>query len=350
MKYKLFGKSGLRVSEIALGTMTFGDNINWGSSEKTAKDIYKAFLEKGGNFIDTANVYTDGNSEKILGALIKPDRDKIVLSTKYSLSTDHKNPNASGNHRKNLVQSINHSLERLKTDYIDILFVHAWDNMTPVEEMMKALNELVNQGKVLYLAISDTPAWIISQANTIAELRGYSPFVSVQCEYSLLERTCEQEFIPLSQAFDLAITAWSPLAVGTLTGKYLNNENPKGSRGEAQPGWIKDYLTPKRNEIVKAVVDIAKKVRKTPAQVALRWLMQKPVVCIPIIGAKNVEQLNDNLGSADFELSNEDINKLNEVSQYEVGFPYAFLKTDHVRTMLYGDYYTSIENHHGRNS
>lgn len=341
MKYKLLGKSGLRVSEISLGTMTFGDNIDWGSSKRTASDIYHAYLDKGGNFFDTANIYTDGVSEKILGELIKSDRDKLVLSTKYSLNTDGKNINASGNHRKNLFQSVHHSLERLGTDYIDVLFLHAWDGVTPIEEIMKSLNELVEQGKVLYLAVSNMPAWLVARANTLAEIRGWSPFIAAQIEYSLLERSCEAEFIPLCQQLGLAITPWSPLASGALTGKYLNNA-PKGSRGEFMQEWLKPYLTPKNQEIVKAVVDIAQEVGRTPAQVSLRWLMQKPLACVPIIGAKTLSQLDDNLAAADFELTTAQFDKLNEVSRVEPVYPYKFLHADHMKSMLFGEFFNKM--------
>src|SRR5919106_1093471 len=226
MRYKLLGKSGLRVSELCLGGMTFGED--WGSmlpgaSKEEARKIFDIFVSRGGNFIDTANIYQMGTSEKYIGELISSEREKFVLATKYALTTNPDDPNASGNHRKNLVQSVNASLKRLNTSYIDLLWVHLWDSMTPVEELMRSLDDLVRAEKILYIGISDAPAWFISQANTLAELRGWSPFVSIQIMYSLIERTPERELLPMAKALDIGVTAWSPLGGGILSGKYNNN-------------------------------------------------------------------------------------------------------------------------------
>ena len=226
MRYKLLGKSGLRVSELCLGGMTFGQD--WGSmlpgaSKEESKKMFEHFVEAGGNFIDTANVYQNGSSEKYIGEFIASEREKFVLATKYTISTNPDDPNASGSHRKSLVQSVNASLKRLNSPYIDLLWVHFWDSMTPVEELMRSLDDLVRSEKILYIGISDAPAWFISQANTLAELRGWSPFVSIQIMYSLIERTPERELLPMAKALDIGVTAWSPLGGGILSGKYNNN-------------------------------------------------------------------------------------------------------------------------------
>src|SRR5206468_7246241 len=224
------GKSGLRVSEFCLGTMTFGEDWGWGSSKDDAKKIYDAFREAGGNFIDTANIYTNGTSESFLGEFLKGHRESVVLATKNTNAAPGTDPNAAGNHRKNMVQAVEASLKRLQTDYVDLYWVHIWDQITPVEEVMRALDDLVRQGKVLYVGISDAPAWWISQANTLAQLRGWSPFVGLQIEYSLIERTVERELVPMAKALNLGLTAWSPLAKGILTGKYHGH----GSSGEGR--------------------------------------------------------------------------------------------------------------------
>src|SRR5258705_4344863 len=240
MNYRLLGKSGLRVSEFCLGTMTFGEDWGWGSSKDDAKKIYDAFREAGGNFIDTANIYTDGTSESFLGEFQEGNRESVVLATKYSNAAPGTDPNAAGNHRKNMMEAVEASLKRLKTDYIDLYWVHIWDQITPVEEVMRGLDDLVRQGKVLYVGISDAPAWWIAQANTLAHLRGWSSFIGLQIEYSLIERTVERELIPMAKALNLGVTAWSPLARGVLTGKYH-------AHGSSEPGrmnndMLKDYM------------------------------------------------------------------------------------------------------------
>ena len=224
MRYKLFGKSGLRVSEICLGTMTFGEEWDFGANKEDSKKIFDAYAKRGGNFIDTANRYTNGTSEKYVGEFIASQREHFVLATKYTLYEKTGDPNQSGNHRKNMMQSVDASLKRLNTEYIDVLYLHAWDFLSPIDEIMRAFDDLVRQGKIFYAAISDTPAWRVAQANTIADLRGLSPFVGLQVEYSLLQRTPERDLLPMSKIFDIAITAWAPIAGGALTGKYLKNK------------------------------------------------------------------------------------------------------------------------------
>lgn len=332
MDYYLFGNSGLRVSPLCLGTMTFGKDWGWGSSEETSTEIFDTFVEAGGNFIDTANVYTDGSSEKILADLIAKDRDHIVLATKYSLSNTTHNPNKSGNHRKNLVQSVEQSLKRLNTDYIDLLWVHAWDFTTPVAEVMRALDDLVRAGKVMYIGISDTPAWVISRANTMAELRGWTSFIGNQLEYNLTERTPERELIPMSLSMNIGMVAWSPLAAGILTGKYLKEESSKGARMEGATSY---RLNDKNNIIAQTVVDIANDLGCSPAQLALKWIWDRGV--IPIIGARTSDQLKDNLASLALEIPTEAHARLDEVSAISLGFPHDFVLRPGAQKMIYGD-------------
>src|SRR5258706_3165686 len=229
MRYRLLGNSGLRVSEAALGAMTFGEDWGWGTPKDESRRVYDAFREAGGNFVDTANFYTNGTSESFLGEFMEGHRQSVVLATKYSNAGPGTDPNAAGNQRKSMMQAVEASLKRLKTDYIDLYWLHIWDQITPVEEVMRGLDDLVHQGKVLYVGISDAPAWLIAQANTIAHLRGWSPFIGLQIEYSLIERTVERELIPMAQALNVGVTAWSPLSGGVLTGKY------HGGNGSSEP-------------------------------------------------------------------------------------------------------------------
>ena len=230
MKYRLLGKSGLRVSEVSLGTMTFGDEWGWGSPKAEAQKVYETYREAGGNFIDTANFYTNGTSETFLGEFMQGHRESVVLATKYSHAAPGNDPNAAGNHRKSMMHAVEVSLKRLQTDYIDLYWVHIWDGITPVEEVMRGLDDLVRQGKVLYVGISDAPAWWVAQANTLAELRGWTQFIGLQLEYSLIERTVERELIPMAKALNLGVLAFSPLAGGFLTGKYHGEGKPDGGR------------------------------------------------------------------------------------------------------------------------
>lgn len=318
MNYRLLGKSGLRVTELSLGTMTFGTEWGWGADYDTSKAIFEAYANAGGNFIDTANRYTEGTAERWVGDFITADRDHWVLATKYTLFDRKGDPNFSGNHRKNLMRSVHESLKRLKTDHIDLLWVHAWDNTTPVEEVMRGLDDLVSQGKVHYIGISDTPAWIVSHANTLADWRGWSRFVALQVEYSLIQRTPERDLLPMAKAFDLAVTPWAPLAGGALSGKYL-----KGEKGRVPENSIR--VNERNVKIAQVVVSIADDLGVSPAQVALNWLLQKNQTIIPIVGARTAQQMEDSLGCLSFKLSDEAISQLNEVSKIELGFPHDFL-------------------------
>lgn len=344
MKYKLLGRSGLRVSEISLGTMTFGQEWGWGASKEESRKIYDAYRNAGGNFVDTANLYTNGTSETYLGEFIgsNEEREQLVLATKYSLVTRKGDPNGCGNHRKNMVQALEASLKRLGTDYIDLYWLHAWDYLTPVEEVMRALDDLVSSGKILYIGISDTPAWIVSRANTMAELRGWSSFVGLQIEYSLVERTPERELLPMAHALDIAVTPWAPLGAGILTGKYSNVKSlPTGTR-------LKDS-SPKLNErnlkIAEVVQQVAHEMGCTCSQVALSWYKSKKGIFIPIVGATKLSQIEENLAAVEIELSEEHLVKLDEVSKIELGFPHEFLERPHIRDIVYGGTYEKIQNH-----
>src|ERR1700720_4001079 len=330
MRYRLLGNSGLRVSEAALGTMTFGDDWGWGAAKDEARKVYDAFREAGGNFIDTANLYTNGTSESFLGEFMAGHRQSVVLATKYTNAFPGTDPNAAGNQRKNMMQAVEASLKRLKTDYIDLYWVHIWDQITPVEEVMRGLDDLVRAGKVLYTGISDAPAWWIAQVNTLAHLRGWSPFVGLQIEYSLIERSVERELIAMARALNIGVTAWSPLAGGVLTGKYHGHGGFSVSPGEQvrmNTEMAKDFMPePVRSgRIVAAVKKVSDHTGRGMAQVALAWLRYRPEPVIPIIGARKLSQLQDNLASFNLALSADQVKALDEASQIDPGFPYHFL-------------------------
>ena len=336
MKYRLFGKSGLRVSEAALGTMTFGQERGWGAPKDESRKVYDAFREAGGNFIDTANIYTDGTSELFLGEFLEGHRDSVVLATKYSNAAPGNDPNAAGNHRKSMMQAVEASLKRLRTDYIDLYWVHIWDAITPVEEVMRGLDDLVRQGKVLYVGISDVPAWWIAQANTLADLRGWSRFIGLQIPYNLIERTVERELIPMAKALDIGVTAWSPLSNGVLTGKYHGHGGSELGRMNSET--MKTFMPEQQRatRIVAAVKIVSEQTGCSMAQVALAWLRYRPVPVIPIIGARKLTQLQDNLASLDLELSAEHLKSLEEASRVELGFPQDLYAIKAVGAIRYG--------------
>ena len=335
MNYRLFGNSGLRVSEISLGTMTFGEDWGWGSSKEDSRKIYDAYREAGGNFIDTANMYTNGTSEVFVGDFIHDRRESVVLATKYGNAGAGTDPNAAGNHRKSMMQAVEASLKRLKTDYIDLYWMHIWDQLTPVEEVMRAFDDLVSQGKVLYVGVSDAPAWWIAQGNTIADLRGWSKFIGLQIEYSLIERTVERELIPMAKAFRLGLVAWSPLAGGLLSGKYHGGDGA-GARYTADSAKGFRRTGERADRVVSALKKVSQQIGHSPAQVALAWLRYRDIPVIPIIGARRVDQLRDNLASYELELSSEHLSALNEASAIEMGFPHDFYQNETVRTVVYG--------------
>jgi len=341
MRYKLLGKSGLRVSELALGTMTFGEEWGWGASKDESHKIFQAFAEAGGNFIDTANRYTEGTSEKYVGEFIAPDRAHFVVSTKYTLVTRRGDPNAAGNHRKNMVQSLEASLKRLQTDYIDVYWVHAWDGITPIEEVMRALDDLVRAGKVLYVGISDTPAWVVSRANTLAELHGWTQFIGLQIRYSLLDRAVERDLLPMARALDIGVTAWGALGSGVLSGKYNKNASESGRAAM----W--HVLDARSLAIAEAATKIANEVGRSPAQVALNWVRQQPGVVIPIVGSRKLAQILDNVACVEFKLTDEQMQRLNEVSKIELGFPHDFLASDEIKDIVFAGTYDQIDTRRG---
>jgi aryl-alcohol dehydrogenase-like predicted oxidoreductase len=334
MRYTLLGRSGLRVSEVALGTMTFGETWGWGASEDECRRMFEVFVDAGGNFVDTACNYTDGTSEEIVGRLVAPDRERFVVATKYTLNMRRDDPNAGGNHRKNLVRTLEASLRRLGTDYVDLLWLHMWDGMTPVEEVVRALDDLVASGKVLYVGISDTPSWVVSQAVATADLRGWSRFVALQAPYSLADRDVERELLPMARALDLTFTPWGMLEGGALTGKYLD---------ESDEPRRHDAVGPKTNGMAREVVAVAAEIGATPAQVAIAWVRAQPWHSVPIVGARSEAQLRDNLAALDVELSGEQLERLDAVSAFRLGFPRDFLESDHVRGLIFGETFEAID-------
>ena len=339
MRYKLLGRSGLRVSELCLGTMTFGDDWGWGASKDESRKMFDTFAEAGGNFIDTANNYTNGTSEKLVGEFIASDRDRFVVATKYTLSERPEDPNFGGNHRKNMFRSIEGSLKRLGTDHVDLLWLHMWDGVTPVEEVMRALDDLVRAGKVLYIGISDTPAWVVSQANAIAELRGWSRFVAYQGEYSLASRAPERDIMPMTHALEMAFTPWGILEGGEMTGKYnAPSDEPKRSKD----------TSPRVKTLAAELMSLAEEISRTPSQIAINWVRQQPYLVLPILGARSENHLRDNMGCLDFELTDEQMTRLSNASPIDLGFPHSFLGSEHVRGLIFGKTFAQIDNHRVR--
>jgi aryl-alcohol dehydrogenase-like predicted oxidoreductase len=337
MRYKLFGKSGLRVSELCLGTMTFGEDWGWGASREVSRHIFDRFAEAGGNFVDTSINYTDGSSEKFLGDFIAADRDHFVVATKCSLSTRKDDPNAGGNGRKNMVQSLNTSLKRLKSDYVDLFWLHMWDFTTPVEEVMRGLDDLVRAGKVLYAGVSDTPAWVVASANTLADLRGWSRFVGLQLPYSLADRAAERDLLPMARATDMAVTTWGILEGGELTGKY-NSPSAEPRRSER--------ASQRTMSLAEEVVKIAREAGRSPAQVAINWVRQQQhrAEIIPILGARTEAQVADNLAVLDWTLDDDQLTRLDKLSPIQLGFPHDFLSSGHVRGLIFGQTYDLLDN------
>jgi aryl-alcohol dehydrogenase-like predicted oxidoreductase len=320
--YITLGRSGLRVSPFCLGAMTFGEDLGWGSSVEESQQIIDRFIELGGNFIDTANFYTKSHSEKIIGDHIgrhSARRDRLVLATKFSGNLYPGDPNGGGSGRKSIVSACENSLRRLQTDYIDLYWLHNWDMHTPIDETMAALDDLVRAGKVRYIGVSDTPAWKIAEANIIARFRGWSSFIGLQIEYSLLERSVEQELVPMALEFGLGITPWSPLKSGVLSGKYTRH-----NAGQVKPdrGFIADtFITEKTYAIVDELELIAKAHDSTVARIALAWVQAQPGVSSTIIGARRIAQLEDNVKALDIKLSADEIERLNTLTQPTLGFP-----------------------------
>ena len=338
--YRLLGRSGLRVSPFCLGTMTFGSDWGWGADNDTSKVIFDAYASRGGNFIDTANFYTNGTSERLLGEFIGAERDRFVLSTKFTLNMRSGDPNAGGNHRKNMVRSVEESLRRLKTDYIDLYWLHAWDFTTPTDEVMRALDDLVRAGKILHVGASNAPAWKITQANTLSELMGWTRFVALQLEYSLAVRDVERELLPMARELGIAVLPWSPLAGGILTGKYSLRDLRKQKAEESQPWFGLEHrsllLTEVRLKVANAAKSVAKEIGRTTAQVALNWLFTREGVVSVIPGARKLEQFEDNLAALDFTLDPAHLQRLEAVSAIDLGCPYDDLCSEQVRNLITG--------------
>ncbi len=337
--YYCLGRSGLRVSPLCLGTMTFG-NEGWGADEKTSRQIYNRYLEAGGNFIDTADLYSGGESERLLGKFFKEDknRDRIVLATKFNFNAIKSDPNAGGNHRKHIREAVEASLQRLQTDYIDLYWMHAWDTVTPVEEVMSTLNSLVEQGKIRYIAFSDTPAWYVGAAAMLADQKGWARPIALQLEYSLSCRDIEYEFVDLAQNMDVAICPWSPLAGGLLTGKYTRDKTPEGRLKELKDSGnpIFKKLTERNFKIVDVLVEVAKQAGRPPAEVALNWVARRPGVTSTLIGATKIEQLESNLQALEFDLPQDALKRLDEAGRPGEMTPYMFYQ-GHLKGMTFGE-------------
>lgn len=334
--YRLLGRSGLRVSPLCLGTMTFGET--WGADEAESRRIFDAYVDRGGNFIDTAGYYAQGRSEALTGSFAKEKRDRLVLSTKYSLAVAPGDPNAAGNGRKTMVRAVEDSLKRLQTDYIDLLFLHVWDDTTPADEILRGFDDLVRQGKVLYIGISDTPAWQVARLQTMAELRGWTQLAALQVEYSLLQRATERDLIPAARALGLGVMPWSPLASGLLSGKYASSaqapNDPEGGRGAMITAVGR--VNPATVAVADAVKLVADAIGATSAQVAIAWTLANPAVAAPLLGARTLRQLEDNIGALSVSLSPEQLDKLDAASRIELGFPHDFLTYDFIRAGLTG--------------
>jgi aryl-alcohol dehydrogenase-like predicted oxidoreductase len=340
--YVTLGRSGLRVSPLSLGTMTFGTEWGWGSEEAQAREIFDRYVDQGGNFVDTANLYTGGKSEQMVGKFIseKKLRDRIVLATKFTFNTEQGNPNTGGNGRKNIYLALEASLRRLQTDYIDLYWLHAWDLVTPAEEVVSTLNDLVGHGKIRYYGFSDTPAWYVARAQTLAEKEGKERLIALQLEYSLVERNIEREHIPVSQELGIGVCPWSPLAGGFLAGKYKREgDSGKGegrletTKGSGNPAF--DKFNERNWRIHDVLIDVAKRINKLPAQVALNWVITQPGVTSTIMGATKLAQLNDNLQAAEITIPAELRKRLDEVSTPDAIQPYIFFGQD-IQPMVTG--------------
>jgi aryl-alcohol dehydrogenase-like predicted oxidoreductase len=333
MRHRLLGRSALRVSELCLGTMTFGTEWGSGADAAESRRIFDAFAEAGGNFVDTANRYTEGTSERYVGDCIAADRDRFVVATKYTLFDRKGDPNSAGNHRKNLVRSLEGSLKRLKTDRVDLFWIHAWDGLTPLDDVMRALDDQVRLGKVLHVGISDAPAWVASRMHTLAEWHGWTPFTALQVEYSLVTRDAERDLLPMARHLGMAITPWSPLGRGLLTGKYT------GGARAAEPKRLNPETSLMVNErslgVARAVDAVATRLGKPPAQVALNWVRQRGRDLVPIVGARSLTQFQENLAALSFTLPDDAMAELNAASAIVLGFPHDFLASENVQNLVH---------------
>lgn len=330
--YITLGRSGLRVSPVSLGTMTFGDDWGWGAAEAESRRMLDIYMERGGNFIDTANFYTGGTSERLLGKFLAGRREQAVVATKYSLSVEPGNPNAGGNARRNMVRAVEASLRRLDTDYIDLYYLHVWDGLVPVDEVMRGFDDLVSAGKIVYAGISDTPAWQVARMQTLADLRGWAPLVALQIEHSLIERTVEHDLLPMAHELGLGVLAWSPLGSGVLSGKYSRadieahrGKDPwDGTRAAVAAGM--GALSDHNLDIVDVLLEVAEEAGHSAAQTAIAWLLarQAPGI-IPILGARTAAQFEENLGALEVSLTADQIRRLDEISAVAPVFPHSFM-------------------------
>lgn len=339
--YRLLGRSGLRVSPLALGTMNFGVGQGWGAEPAEVEKMFGLYAERGGNSIDTANFYAGGESERVVARLVRNQRKRFVIATKYSLTMSPGDPNACGNHRKNMIQSVEESLRRLETDHIDLLYLHAWDSRTPVDEILRSFDDLVRSGKVQYVGLSNTPAWQASRMQAIAELRGWTPLVAMQISYSLAERSGERDLMPMAREMGMGVFPWSPLAGGVLSGKYQKQDLQKG----AEPGKAsarKDMnvssgrLSEHSLDIAETVKQVSQEMNCTPAQLALAWTLLNPAVVSPVLGVRTLAQLQDNLGALDVKFSVDQIARLDEASRIDLGIPHTMLSADVMNRMFGG--------------
>lgn len=341
--YRLLGRSGLRVSPLALGTATFGTEWGWGAEQDEARKLFDLYVDHGGNFIDTANTYTNGSSEHLLGEFTRDNRENLVLATKYTTLRRPGDPNSGGPHRKSLFASVEASLRQLNTDYIDLLYLHVWDSTTPVEEILRGMDDLVRQGKVLYVAMSNVPAWQVARMQATADLRGWSPLVALQIEYSLIERTGERDLIPMAREMGLGVMPYSPLGGGVVTGKYSRDDLTATSVGSDGGPPRKSLnvtlgnLTERNLAIADVVTEVAAELGHTPGQVGLAWTLRNPGVTAPIIGARTPAQLEDNLGALEVDFTASQLARLDEASAIQLGVPHDLLAGDFGRTQVHGD-------------
>lgn len=341
MIYRLLGSSGLRVSELCLGAMTFGEESGIGAGEAESRRVFDRYLEAGGNFIDTANIYNRGTSERMLAGFIRGHRDALVLASKYTMNTRADDPNAGGSHRKNLVQALEASLRRLDTPYIDLYWIHGWDRHTALPEVLRALDDQVRLGKILHIGISNAPAWIVSHGQTLARERDWTPFTALQLHYNLVERSIEPDFLPMAQAFDIAVTAWSPLSGGLLSGKYTRPGQEAGRLGGPRGART---LTPGKLAAAKGLDAVADRLGCPSAALALAWMMRRrrPAV-IPIIGARTVAQLEENLAALELEPGDADLAELDALAPPPPGYPESLLSGEFMQGLMYGDVHDRID-------
>ena len=341
-EYVLLGRSGLRVSRFCLGTMTFGTDWGWGTAEDASRQIFNHFLDSGRNFIDTADGYTNGTSETLIGKFLKErgDRDRVVLATKFGFGREEGNPNAGGLGRKNIYSALHTSLRRLQTDYIDLYWLYNWDGLTPAEEVVSTLNDLVRSGKVRYVGFSNAPGWFVGRAQTIAELRGYQRIIALQLEYSLVERNIEREHVPAALELGMGVMPWSPLGHGLLSGKYQGSGKKVSGEGRLSVAGdhpaVAPLLTERNWAIAGELAKVANELGRSPAQVALNWVANRPAVSSVIIGATKIQQLQDNLTALDFAIPAELKKRLDEISAPDVHYPYYFFTAQDFRDMVSG--------------